>query len=59
LVAYDLRQLGLRFRREIQESNQDRFARQASHHTGFAEAMAIQKGGHFAGRILIRRRWKV
>jgi hypothetical protein len=56
LIAYNLGQLRLRFRRQVQESNQDRFPRQASHDAGFAEPMAIQKGSHLGGRLLVQRR---
>jgi hypothetical protein len=55
LVAYDFGQLRLRFRRQIQETDQDRFTRQASDDAGFVEAMAVEKGGHLGGGILIQR----
>jgi hypothetical protein len=55
LIAYDFGQLRLRFQGQVQEPNQNRFARQASHDAGFAEPMAVQKGGHFGGRILVQR----
>jgi len=55
LIAYHFGQLRLCFHRQVQESNQDRFARQASHDAGFAEPVAIQKAGYFGGRILVQR----
>jgi hypothetical protein len=55
LIAYHFGQLRLGLRRQIQDSNQDRFARQAGHDAGFAEAMAVQKAGYFGGRILAQR----
>jgi hypothetical protein len=55
LIAYHFGQLRLCFHGQVQESNHDRFARQASHDAGFAEPMAVQEAGYFGGRILVQR----